>query len=100
MARPPPHSGSRVPLDDRRDQRRRGRCHPRESMILSCWRPILLCQKPGTRFKPPFVLQDLMVTKMREKDAHPWQQPEEEAVSLVRALTSPGELVCDLTLGS
>lgn len=68
--------------------------------ILSCWRPVLLYQKPGAKFKTPFLLQDLQFTKKREKNLHLWQSPIEECVAFVKALSKPGDLIADLFVSS
>jgi tRNA G46 methylase TrmB len=68
--------------------------------ILTFWRPVLLLQKPGGRTKSPRLLRDLIQSRNREKDAHEWQQPLDEAVLFVKTLTEPGDLVADLVFGT
>lgn len=67
--------------------------------IYTCARPVLVMQKGG-RFKTPSMLRDVFYCKVREKDLFEWQQPLEEAVMLVKALTRPGELIADICGGS
>ena len=61
--------------------------------ILTFWRPVLLFQKPGGKAKTPRILRDLIQSQSREKDAHQWQQPIDEAVLFVKTLTEPGDLL-------
>jgi tRNA1(Val) A37 N6-methylase TrmN6 len=68
--------------------------------ILTFWRPVLLFQKPGGRFKTPRLLRDLISTKVREKGLHEWQQPVEEAALFVKTLSDPGDLIADLCVGT
>jgi len=68
--------------------------------ILTFWRPVLLFQKPGGKSKTPRLLRDLIQTKAREKAAHEWQQPIEEAIQFVKTLSDPGDLVADLCVCS
>ncbi len=68
--------------------------------ILTFWRPVLLFQKPGGKAKTPRILRDLIQSQSREKDAHQWQQPIDEAVLFVKTLTEPGDLIADLVLGT
>ncbi|MGA7495274.1 MAG: DNA methyltransferase [Isosphaeraceae bacterium] len=68
--------------------------------ILTFWRPVLLFQKPGGKAKTPRILRDLIQSQSREKDAHQWQQPIDEAVLFVKTLTEPGDLCCDLVFGT
>ena len=67
--------------------------------IYNCARPVLIFQKGG-RFKTPSMLRDVYYCKVREKDLFEWQQPLEESVMLVKALTRPGELIADICGGS
>jgi hypothetical protein len=68
--------------------------------ILTFWRPVILLQKPGGRAKSPRLLRDLIPSASREKDAHEWQQPIDEAVQFVKTLSEPGDLIADLFVGS
>jgi DNA modification methylase len=68
--------------------------------ILTFWRPVILLQKPGGRAKSPRLLRDLIQSASREKDAHEWQQPIDEAVQFVKTLTEPGDLIADLCVGT
>ncbi|WP_197446245.1 DNA methyltransferase [Tautonia plasticadhaerens] len=60
--------------------------------------PIVLVGKGGLRTST--VLNDLLDPMGREKQHHPWQQPIEEAVEIIRALCPPGGLVADVCTGS
>ena len=64
--------------------------------ILTFWRPVLLFQKPGGKAKTTRILRDLISSKSREKTAHEWQQPIEEAALYVKTLSDPGDLIADL----
>ena len=68
--------------------------------ILTFWRPVILLQKPGGRTKSPRLLRDLIQSAGREKNAHEWQQPIDEAVQFVKTLTEPGDLIADLCVGT
>ena len=68
--------------------------------ILTFWRPVLLFQKPGGKAKTPRILRDLIQSQSREKNAHEWQQPIDEAVLFVKTLTEPGDICCDLVFGT
>jgi tRNA G46 methylase TrmB len=68
--------------------------------ILTFWRPVILLQKPGGRTKSPRLLRDLIQSASREKDAHEWQQPIDEAMQFVKTLTEPGDLIADLCVGT
>ena len=46
------------------------------------------------------LLHDVVMTKCREKDLHPWQSPLSEAEYFVRKLSRPGDLIGDPCLGS
>ena len=60
--------------------------------ILTFWRPVLLFQKPGGKAKTPRILRDLIQSQSREKNAHEWQQPIDEAVLFVKTLTESGDI--------
>lgn len=62
------------------------------------WRPVLVYSKG--KFKNVTTIYDVVRTKAREKDLHPWQSPLSEAESFVRTLSRPGELIADPCLGS
>jgi len=68
--------------------------------IRTGWRPVLLLQRPGGKFKPPHMMIDVLRTEVRSKVYHPWEQPVSEAEAFVRALSGPGDVVVDLTVGS
>ena len=61
------------------------------------WKPLVWFVK-GTRGHVQNVLRDV-VTGDREKDAHQWQQAEEEAIYYIEHLTSPQGLVVDFFIG-
>jgi DNA modification methylase len=52
------------------------------------------------KFRPVSPLNDIMEFTGKDKSLHPWQQPVDEAVALIRSLTRPGAMVCDLFAGS
>ena len=62
------------------------------------WRPVLVYTKNG--FKNSCTVYDVVRTKSREKDLHPWQSPLSEAEQFVRTLSRPGDLIVDPCLGS
>lgn len=64
----------------------------------TAWRPVLVYTKNG--FKNSSTVYDVVRTKRREKDLHPWQSPLSEAEYFVRKLSRPGDLVIDPCLGS
>lgn len=68
--------------------------------ILTFWRPVLLFQKPGGKAKTPRILRDLISSKNREKAAHEWQQPLDEAIQFVKTLSDPTDLIADLCVCS
>jgi ParB-like chromosome segregation protein Spo0J len=68
------------------------------NMLINRWIPIVIFSKSSFRPASPF--NDIMDFTARDKALHPWQQPVDEAVALIRALTRPGALVCDLVVGS
>lgn len=66
--------------------------------IQSAWRPILIYSKgemEGGR-----VLFDVIQSSTQEKTHHPWQQPVEESLRLIKTFTKPGDLIIDPTCGS
>ncbi len=62
------------------------------------WRPVLVYSKGG--FKNVTTVFDVVRSKCREKDLHPWQSPLSEAEQFVRTLSRPGDLIVDPCLGS
>jgi site-specific DNA-methyltransferase (adenine-specific) len=67
--------------------------------VVCDYKPILVMQKPPySRGKTVF--HDVIVGGGREKDAHEWQQGEEELRPLFEAFTNPGDLVLDPFMGS
>jgi hypothetical protein len=69
-----------------------------KNMLINRWIPIVIFSKG--RFRPSSPLNDIMDFTGRDKTLHPWQQPVDEAVALIQALTRPGAMVCDLMTGS
>ena len=68
------------------------------NLLINRWVPIVLCRKG--RFKTALPMNDVIESTDHDKSMHTWQQPVEEAATLVRALSRPGALVCDLVVGS
>jgi hypothetical protein len=64
----------------------------------TAWRPVLVYTQGG--FKNTSTVYDVVRTKCREKELHPWQSPLSEAEQFVRTLSRPGDLIVDLCLGS
>ena len=66
--------------------------------LQNAWKPILMFYKP-----PLAVTWDSIrdtASGGREKDRHPWQQPEAEANYYIDKITVPGSLVCDPCAGA
>ncbi len=66
--------------------------------IQSAWRPIpIYCkgEMQGDR-----VLFDVILSTYQEKSHHPWQQPVDESLPLIKTFTKPGDLIIDPTCGS
>ena len=64
----------------------------------TAWRPVLVYTQGG--FKNTSTVYDVVRTKCREKELHPWQSPLSEAEQFVRTLSRPGDLIADPCLGS
>ena len=65
------------------------------------WSPIVVFRKePRGRLILNQVLEDVFRFEDLDKSLHPWQQSQETSVALVRSLSRPGDLVCDLFVGS
>lgn len=70
------------------------------SRSVTCgYKPILILQKPP-RTKPKRYFCDVILGTGREKDAHEWQQGEEELRQLFEPFTDPGDTVLDPFMGS
>ncbi len=54
----------------------------------------------GKGLKTMRPLADVIESERPEKDRHIWQQPVIEAEELVRSLSEPGSMICDLCAGS
>jgi len=63
------------------------------------YKPILIMQKPPMT-KPKRYFGDVIQGTGREKDAHEWQQGEEELRQLFEPFTDPGDVVLDPFMGS
>lgn len=66
--------------------------------IQSAWRPILVYSRG--EMQGDWVLYDVIFSQGQEKTHHPWQQPVEESLRLIRTFTKPGDLIIDPTCGS
>ena len=70
------------------------------SRSVQCWfKPILIFQKPP-RTKPKRYFNDYIQGSGKEKDAHIWQQGEEELRQIFEPFTDPGDVVLDPFMGS
>ena len=68
-------------------------------MVQCTMKPILVFQKlPET--KPKRYFNDFIQGQGREKDAHEWQQGEEELRQIFEPFTDPGDVVLDPFMGS
>jgi hypothetical protein len=69
--------------------------------VKSQWSPIVIFRKePKGRLILNQVLEDVLRFEEIDKSLHPWQQSLATSESLVRSLSRPGDLVCDLFVGS
>ena len=69
--------------------------------IRNMYTPILLYRYlPRGEFVTPNLLSDLLDYCEPEKDWDEWQQPVGESVQLLKFLSQPGDLICDLFVGS
>jgi len=66
--------------------------------IINRWVPIVVFSKGRLNFNSS--ITDVLEGTERDKTLHAWQQPVEEAVTLIQALSRPGATVCDLLAGS
>lgn len=70
------------------------------SRSVQCWfKPILIFQKPP-RTKPKRYFNDYIQGSGKEKNAHEWQQGEEELRQIFEPFTDPGDVVLDPFMGS
>jgi DNA modification methylase len=70
----------------------------RARRIHNGWRPLGLFSKGVAPL--PWLVKDVIITTVREKALHPWQQPASEARYYVEALCPHGGIVCDPFVGS
>ena len=69
--------------------------------VKSQWSPIVILRKePKGRLVLPQVLDDVLRSGEPDKTLHPWQQSLATSAALIRSLSRPGDLVCDLFVGS
>lgn len=68
-------------------------------MVQCSMKPILVFQKPPET-KPKRYFSDFIQGQGREKDAHEWQQGEEELRQIFEPFTDPGDVVLDPFMGS
>lgn len=68
-------------------------------MVQCLMKPILVFQKLP-RMKPKRYFGDVIQGEGREKDAHEWQQGEEELRQIFEPFTDPGDTVLDPFMGS
>lgn len=69
--------------------------------VKSQWSPIVILRKePVGRLRLNQVLEDVLRFEDMDKSFHPWQQSLATSASLLRSLSRPGDLVCDLFVGS
>jgi predicted RNA methylase len=69
--------------------------------VKSQWSPIVIFRKePRGRLQLNQVLEDVLRFEDVDKSLHPWQQSLATSAALVRSLSRPGDLTCDLFVGS
>src|SRR5206468_11041829 len=69
--------------------------------VKSQWSPIVIFRKePKGRMVLNQVLEDVLRFEDVDKTLHPWQQSLATSAALVRSLSRPGDLICDLFVGS
>jgi predicted RNA methylase len=66
--------------------------------IINRWVPVVICSKGRLHFNSK--LNDFLEETEPDKTLHAWQQPAEEAVALIQALSRPDSLVADLFVGT
>jgi hypothetical protein len=71
--------------------------HPRR--VYDGWKPVLIYHRGGWR-QAPTARDVVRSARQPEKEQHPWQQTVESFRQLVRAVSRPGEVVCDPFAGS
>ena len=67
--------------------------------VMCGMKPILVFQKPP-KTMPKRYFHDLIEGTGREKDAHAWQQGEDEIKNIFESFTDPGDVVLDPFMGS
>ena len=78
----------------------RGHCSAVHSRGVQCtMKPVLVFQKPP-RTMPKQYFKDIIEGSGREKNAHEWQQGEEELRQIFEPFTDPGDIVLDPFMGS
>jgi len=68
--------------------------------LSAAWKPLMIFQKPPVAAKEFPWFTDLYMGGGPEKDAHQWQQREDEAEHFIEIFTKPGDLIVDPFLGS
>ena len=69
--------------------------------IRHLYTPIILYRNNPTGALPTTLpLPDVLDGRGYQKDHHLWQQPVAESVTLIKSLSKPNDLICDLTSGS
>jgi DNA methylase len=68
------------------------------NLLINRWVPIVICRKG--KFKAASPLNDVIEATFGDKAMHAWQQPVDEAVTLIHSLSRPGATICDLVVGS
>lgn len=69
--------------------------------VKSQWSPIVIFRKePRGCLRLNQVLEDVLRFEDVDKSLHPWQQSLATSASLVRSLSRPDDLVCDIFVGS
>jgi adenine-specific DNA-methyltransferase len=61
---------------------------------------VIFRKEPKGRLRLNHVLEDVLRSGDVDKSRHPWQQSLDTSTALVRSLSRPGDLVCDLFVGS
>lgn len=66
--------------------------------IMCGWKPILIFSKGKKKMR--FSAYDVVISEMREKHSHEWQQSESGVKTLIEIFSKPNELVVDPFAGS
>ena len=66
--------------------------------IMCGWKPVVIFSRGCKKMK--FSVYDVLVSEMREKESHEWQQNKDAIIPLIEVFTNPGELVVDPFCGS